>query len=119
MTKEPWKTKDWFVSPWNFADEVTAQINLPKDIKIHDITLRDGEQQTGVTFNFDDKIRIAEALAEAGVHRIEAGMPVVSKDDAKVVQELARRDFGPKSMPLPAAWSTTSSALSMPASRAS
>ena len=54
MTKEPWKTKDWFVSPWNFADEVTAQFNFPEDIKIHDITLRDGEQQTGVTFNFDE-----------------------------------------------------------------
>ena len=46
-------------------------------IKIHDITLRDGEQQTGVVFTKDDKVRIAEALAEAGIHRIEAGMPAV------------------------------------------
>lgn len=96
MSKQPWKTKDWFVSPWNFTEEVTSTFNFAKEIKIHDITLRDGEQQTGIAFNYDDKIRIAEALAEAGVHRIEAGMPVVSKDDARVVQELARRDFGPK-----------------------
>ena len=58
--------------------------------------MRDGEQQAGLAFDYDDKIRIAEGLAEAGVHRIEAGMPVVSRDDAKVVTELAKRDFGPK-----------------------
>ena len=96
MTDTPWKTEDWFTSPWNFAPEVTKDWKFPEKIQIHDVTLRDGEQQSGLAFDYDDKIRIAEALAEAGVHRIEAGMPVVSKDDARVVQELARRDFGPK-----------------------
>ena len=96
MAETPWKTKDWHTSPWNFAPEVTAEWNFPEKIQIHDVTLRDGEQQAGLAFNYDDKIRIAEGLAEAGVHRIEAGMPVVSKDDAKVVQELAKRNFGPK-----------------------
>jgi len=96
MTDTPWKTKNWHTSPWNFAPEVTAEWNFPEKIQIHDVTLRDGEQQAGLAFDFDDKIRIAEALAEAGVHRIEAGMPVVSRDDARVVQELAKRNFGPK-----------------------
>jgi isopropylmalate/homocitrate/citramalate synthase len=96
MSDTPWKTENWFTSPWNFAPEVTKDWKFPEKIIIHDVTLRDGEQQAGLAFDFDDKIRIAEALAEAGVHRIEAGMPVVSKDDARVVQELARRDFGPK-----------------------
>jgi isopropylmalate/homocitrate/citramalate synthase len=96
MTDTPWKTENWHTSPWNFAPEVTAEWNFPEKIQIHDVTLRDGEQQAGLAFDFDDKIRIAEALAEAGVHRIEAGMPVVSKDDARVVQELAKRNFGPK-----------------------
>ena len=95
MSDTPWKTENWFTSPWNFAPEVTKDWKFPEKIQIHDVTLRDGEQQAGLAFDFDDKIRIAEALAEAGVHRIEAGMPVVSKDDARVVQELARRDFGP------------------------
>ena len=96
MSDTPWKTEDWFTSPWNFAPEVTKDWKFPEKIQIHDVTLRDGEQQSGLAFNYDDKIRIAEKLAEAGVHRIEAGMPVVSKDDARVVQELAKRDFGPK-----------------------
>jgi len=96
MTDTPWKTDGWFTSPWNFEPEVTKDWKFPEKIQIHDVTLRDGEQQAGLAFDYDDKIRIAEALAEIGVHRIEAGMPVVSKDDAKVVAELARRDFGPK-----------------------
>jgi hypothetical protein len=50
MSKQPWKTKDWFVSPWNFEKEVTEQFKFPKEVKIHDITLRDGEQQTGLAF---------------------------------------------------------------------
>ena len=74
-THEPWKTDHWFVSPWNYVEEVTKGFQPPKEVKIHDITLRDGEQQAGVIFTRDDKIRIAEKLAEVGVHRIEAGMP--------------------------------------------
>jgi isopropylmalate/homocitrate/citramalate synthase len=96
MTDTPWKTDGWHTSPWNFDPEVTKDWKFPENITIHDVTLRDGEQQAGLAFNYEDKIRIAEGLAEVGVHRIEAGMPVVSKDDAKVVQELANRDFGPK-----------------------
>lgn len=96
MTHEPWKTDNWFVSPWNFADEVRSGLNFPKEIKIHDITLRDGEQQTGIAFTKDEKIRIAEALAEVGVHRIEAGMPVVSPADAAAIEEIVKRDLGPQ-----------------------
>ena len=96
MAQEPWKTDKWFVSPWNFADPVREQLHFPKQIKFHDITLRDGEQQTGVIFTKDDKIRIAEGLAEAGVHRIEAGMPVVSPSDAAAIKEIVKRKLGPE-----------------------
>ena len=96
MSEQPWKTKDWFVSPWNFADEVTSEFKFAKQVKIHDITLRDGEQQTGIAFNYDDKIRIAEGLAEAGIHRIEAGMPVVSSEDARAITDLVKRNLGPQ-----------------------
>lgn len=96
MANEPWKSNDWFVSEWDYAPDVVKDFKFDKNIKIHDVTLRDGEQQTGVAFDYDDKIRIAEALAEAGVHRIEAGMPVVSHQDAKVVADLAKRNLGPE-----------------------
>jgi isopropylmalate/homocitrate/citramalate synthase len=87
----PWHTDDWFTSPWNHDPEVAGDFRFPDDIEIHDVTLRDGEQQAGVIFTADDKVRIAEALAEAGVHRIEAGLPAVSEDDERAVREIAAR----------------------------
>jgi isopropylmalate/homocitrate/citramalate synthase len=92
----PWKTDNWFVSSWNYVNEVTKDFHPPKKVKIHDITLRDGEQQAGITFTKDDKIRIAEKLAEAGVHRIEAGMPAVSPPDEAAIREIVKRDLGPE-----------------------
>ncbi len=88
---EPWHTEKWFTSPWNFLPEVTQGLSFSKSVKVHDVTLRDGEQQAGVEFTKDDKVRIAEALAEAGVHRIEAGLPAVSKADEEAIKAIARR----------------------------
>ena len=56
----------------------------------HDITLRDGEQQAGIALRKDEKIKIAVKLAEAGVHRIETGMPATSKDDELAIRELVK-----------------------------
>ena len=96
--KQLWKTDKWFVSPWNYEQEVIKQFNFPpaKDIKIHDITLRDGEQQAGIAYTLEDKMKIAKALAEAGVHRIETGMPAVSKEDERAIKEIVQADFGPE-----------------------
>jgi len=95
-SKEPWKSDSWFVSPWNFLEEVIKDFKPPKQVIIHDVTLRDGEQQAGITFTKDDKIRIAEKLAEVGVHRIEAGMPAVSPMDESAIKEIVKRNFGPE-----------------------
>jgi len=92
----PWFTDRWFTSPHNYAEEVRAQLHFSPSLQFHDITLRDGEQQTGVVFNTDDKIRIAEKLAEVGVHRIEAGMPTVSRADEEAIKAIVRRKLGPK-----------------------
>ncbi|MFB0545675.1 MAG: pyruvate carboxyltransferase [Anaerolineae bacterium] len=93
---QPWKTDRWFVSPWNYVEEVTRDLRFAEEILIHDMTLRDGEQQAGIALRKDDKIRIAEKLAEAGVHRIEAGMPAVSKDDEEAIKEIVKRNLGPQ-----------------------
>jgi len=92
----PWKTDDWFVSPWNFLKEVTQGFKPPKKVSIHDVTLRDGEQQAGIIYRKQDKVRIAEKLAEAGVHRIETGMPAVSPMDEAAIREIVKRNLGPE-----------------------
>jgi len=89
----PWHTDRWFTSPWNHDPEVRGQLGFPAQVRIHDATLRDGEQQAGVVFTADDKVRIAEALAEAGVHRIEAGLPAVSPADEAAIKEIVRRNL--------------------------
>jgi len=86
-----WKTENWFVSPWNYLDEVKKGFVVPEKVKIHDVTLRDGEQQAGIIFTKDDKIRIAEKLSEVGIHRIEAGMPAVSPRDEEAIREIVKR----------------------------
>lgn len=84
----PWRTDSWFASPWNYDPAVAGTFDLPERIEVHDTTLRDGEQQAGVVFRADEKVRIAEALASAGVHRIEAGMPAVSPEDEKAIRRI-------------------------------
>ncbi len=93
MTAEPWKSDKWFSSPWNYLPEVTEGFKLPEKVEIHDVTLRDGEQQAGVEFTADDKVRIAEALAGAGIHRIEAGLPAVSPADKEAIERMVAADL--------------------------
>ena len=94
--KTPWKTDKWYTSPWNFLDEARKDQKFASKIKLHDVSLRDGEQQAGLIFNKDQKVAIAEKLAEVGVHRIEAGMPVVSKQDEEAIREIVKRNLGPE-----------------------
>ena len=93
MDAQPWKTDQWFSSPWNYLPEVTADFQLPERVEIHDVTLRDGEQQAGVEFTADDKVRIAEALSESGIHRIEAGLPAVSPADTEAIKRMVALDL--------------------------
>jgi isopropylmalate/homocitrate/citramalate synthase len=90
MTRPQWHPGEWFTSPWNHEPAVREQLDLPDRVIFHDTTLRDGEQQAGVVFTARQKLRIAEALADAGVARIEAGMPAVSPEDALAVTEIVR-----------------------------
>jgi isopropylmalate/homocitrate/citramalate synthase len=89
----PHKTDSWFVSPWNELPEVTKELAFANGIELHDITLRDGEQQAGIEFTRAEKVEIAKLLAAAGVHRIEAGMPAVSPDDEAAIREIVELDL--------------------------
>lgn len=92
--QQKWHTDRWFTSPWNQDEQVAGSYHFAENLAIHDVTLRDGEQQAGVVFTADDKVRIAERLAEAGVHRIEAGLPAVSDDDFEAVKRIASLGLG-------------------------
>jgi len=80
----------WWVSPYNFVDEVIETFDLPQKVEIHDATLRDGEQTPGVVFRKEDKIHIAQMLDEVGIERIEAGMPAVSEEDFQAIKEISK-----------------------------
>lgn len=88
MTIQYHKEGEWWVSPFNVKEEVRAKFELPVKVEIHDATLRDGEQTPGVVFSPEDKIAMAEMMAEVGIDRIEAGMPAVSPDDYKAIKTI-------------------------------
>jgi isopropylmalate/homocitrate/citramalate synthase len=71
----------------------TGDVNEPyafeAEVGFYDTTLRDGEQTVGVVLDPQQKLEIARGLAEAGVERIEAGFPRVSKDDRDAVKLIA------------------------------
>ena len=96
MSREQWITEDWWSSKFNFIEEVRSQFDLPKKIKFHDATLRDGEQMPGVVLHKDDKIEIAKILDSLGIDRIEAGMPAVTQEDFEAIKEISK--LGLKSM---------------------
>ena len=91
----PWKNDLWYTSPWNFAAK-DEWFHFADHIQIHDVTLRDGEQQNGVVFTVEQKVMLAEKMAEMGIHRIEAGFPAVSPQDEEAIREICRRKLGPK-----------------------
>lgn len=53
-----------------------------------DTTLRDGEQMPGATLQPEDKLRIALALEEAGVHSLDAGFAASSRSEIEAIQQM-------------------------------
>jgi isopropylmalate/citramalate/homocitrate synthase-like protein len=78
------------VFPSDFIRQVGKEIKLPKQVRIFDITLRDGEQTPGVSFTPDQKLLIAQQLDRLGVDTIEAGTPVSSEGEGKAVAAIAK-----------------------------
>ena len=55
--------------------------------------MRDGEQTPGVTFREDERVRIACALAELGIKRIEAAMPITSQGAVNALKRLTKMNL--------------------------
>lgn len=68
-----------------------ASQTFARGIVINDCTLREGEQASEVNLTLDDRLRIADALVEAGVSQIQAGYPGRSEIDFKTISEIKRR----------------------------
>jgi len=69
-------------------NEQLLQNSALGDVIIWDETLRDGEQSPGVAFTLEEKIAIAELMAEMGVGIIDVGFPVVSKEEQETVKTI-------------------------------
>jgi isopropylmalate/homocitrate/citramalate synthase len=82
-----WQGPKWSVSPHNFAEGLARPTHKPE---LHDVTLRDGEECADVVYTTADKVRIAEALALAGVKRYELFVTVPGWYEA-VKQLMARK----------------------------
>ena len=80
-----------WVSALNYLPE--AMEGFSESIYIYDVTLRDGEQTPGVTFREDERVRIACALAELGVKRIEAAMPITSQGAVNALKRLNKMEL--------------------------
>jgi 2-isopropylmalate synthase len=82
-------TDKYWVSEHNYLDEVRGQFDLPEQVRIHDVTLREAEQSPHVVLRPEEKLRIYEALDEMGVYSVEI-FPLVSDDDREVAKELVK-----------------------------
>ncbi|MGA9840631.1 MAG: homoaconitate hydratase [Thermoplasmata archaeon] len=73
----------------NYHSETIRERRIPESIEFWDETLRDGEQTPGVHFSPEEKLRVATLLSEAGVSVVNAGIPVVSEEEARAVRLVA------------------------------
>jgi D-citramalate synthase len=60
-----------------------------KTLRFFDTTLRDGEQTPGVSLTPAEKLEIATAISDIGVHVIEAGSAVASEGEREAIRLIA------------------------------
>ncbi len=65
-----------------------------RQVKIYDTTLRDGTQAEEFALSLPDKIRVAQKLAQLGVHYVEGGWPGANPKDKDFFTEIRNYDLG-------------------------
>src|SRR5713101_4900697 len=63
----------------------------PRIIKIYETTLRDGEQTPGVNYFPEEKLAIAQALADMGFDTLDCGFPISSPGEFEAVRLIASK----------------------------
>ena len=76
--------------PNHYAEEYNAVEKEPKQIRILDSTLREGEQHPGVSFTNKQRIQIAWMLDYFGVDQIEIS-PIISNDHAVATKTIIKQ----------------------------
>jgi isopropylmalate/homocitrate/citramalate synthase len=73
----------------DYHPNTAPQRHFADSIVFWDETLRDGEQTPGVHFSPEEKLRVATLLSDIGVSVVNAGIPVVSEEEARAVRLVA------------------------------
>ena len=68
---------------------------MKQQILIYDTTLRDGTQGEQISFSAEEKLRIAQKLAELGVHYVEGGWPGSNPKDMRFFQIAQKATVAP------------------------
>jgi 2-isopropylmalate synthase len=63
-------------------------------VRLYDTTLRDGTQREGLSLSVPDKLKVAQKLAELGIHYIEGGFPGSNPKDIEFFKEGKGLDLG-------------------------
>jgi len=72
----------------------TTTTTKTRKIEIYDTTLRDGSQGEGISFSLQDKLNIAQRLAEIGVDFIEGGYPLSNEKDVAFFERVRTLNLG-------------------------
>ena len=59
-------------------------------VLLYDTTLRDGTQAEDISFSVEDKVRVARALDDLGIHYIEGGWPGSNPRDIEFFKAIAK-----------------------------
>lgn len=79
----------YWLSEYNWQEKIISQYNLPEKVQIHDATIREGQQAPGIVFREDEQVRIARALDELGVSRIEV-IPIIFEEDKRATKKIVK-----------------------------
>ena len=63
----------------------------PRIVKFYETTLRDGEQTPGVNYFPEEKLAIAQALADMGFDTLDCGFPISSPGEFEAVRLIASK----------------------------
>jgi 2-isopropylmalate synthase len=66
---------------------------MAEQVLLYDTTLRDGMQGEGMSLSVDEKVRVAHALDDLGLHFVEAGFPSSNPKEDALFELLARERF--------------------------